>query len=46
VQAYLVQQGVNPAMLTSTGYGDTRPLASNDTDAGRFQNRRIEFTAR
>jgi outer membrane protein OmpA-like peptidoglycan-associated protein/uncharacterized protein YidB (DUF937 family) len=46
VQAYLVQQGVNPAMLTATGYGDTRATASNDTDAGRFQNRRIEFTAR
>jgi len=46
VQAYLVQQGVPAVMLTAKGYGDTRPIASNDTDEGRFRNRRIEFTIR
>jgi outer membrane protein OmpA-like peptidoglycan-associated protein/uncharacterized protein YidB (DUF937 family) len=46
VRDYLVQQGVNSAMLTATGYGDTRPVASNDTDEGRFRNRRIEFSVR
>ncbi|HKW01763.1 MAG TPA: OmpA family protein [Vicinamibacterales bacterium] len=46
VRAYLVQQGVSPGMLTATGYGDTKPVAGNDTDAGRFRNRRIEFTVR
>lgn len=46
VQAYLVQQGVPAAMLTAKGYGDTHPIASNDTDEGRFRNRRIEFTSR
>lgn len=46
VRNYLVQQGVNPGMLTATGYGDTKPVASNDTDEGRFHNRRIEFSVR
>jgi flagellar motor protein MotB len=33
-------------MLTARGYGDTRPVASNDTEEGRFHNRRIAFSAR
>jgi outer membrane protein OmpA-like peptidoglycan-associated protein/uncharacterized protein YidB (DUF937 family) len=45
VRAYLIQQGVPDAQITAKGYGDTRPVASNDTDEGRFRNRRIEFTA-
>jgi outer membrane protein OmpA-like peptidoglycan-associated protein/uncharacterized protein YidB (DUF937 family) len=44
VRNYLVQQGVPANMLVSKGYGDTRPVASNDTDEGKFRNRRIEFT--
>jgi outer membrane protein OmpA-like peptidoglycan-associated protein/uncharacterized protein YidB (DUF937 family) len=46
VQAYLVQQGVPAGMVTAKGYGDTHPIASNDTDEGRFRNRRIEFNSR
>jgi outer membrane protein OmpA-like peptidoglycan-associated protein len=45
VRSYLVEQGVPPGMLVAKGYGDTRPVASNDTDEGRFRNRRIEFVA-
>ena len=45
VKSYLVQQGVPDAQLTAKGYGDTHPIASNDTDEGRFRNRRIEFRA-
>jgi flagellar motor protein MotB len=30
-------------MLATKGYGDTRPRATNDTEYGRFQNRRIEY---
>ena len=45
VRGYLVQQGVSEAALTAKGYGETRPLASNDTEAGKFRNRRIEFSA-
>jgi outer membrane protein OmpA-like peptidoglycan-associated protein/uncharacterized protein YidB (DUF937 family) len=44
VRTYLVNQGVDPAMLVGKGYGDTKPLSSNNTDEGRFRNRRIEFT--
>ena len=43
VKAWLVQQGVTPARITSRGYGDTRPLAPNTTDENRFKNRRVEL---
>ena len=46
VRDYLVRQGVSPAMLTSKGYGDTKPIATNSTDEGRFRNRRIEFSVK
>ena len=40
---YLVRKGVNPALIRSAGYGDTRPVAANDSEANRAKNRRIEF---
>ncbi len=43
VRDYLVSQGVNGNSLTAVGYGKTRPVASNDTAAGRQQNRRVEM---
>jgi chemotaxis protein MotB len=43
VVRYLVSQGVNPAILSATGYGEQDPVASNDTAAGRAQNRRVEI---
>jgi chemotaxis protein MotB len=43
VVRYLVSQGVNPSLLSATGFGDTQPVASNDTAAGRAKNRRIEL---
>ena len=43
VVRYLVQQGVNPAILSATGYGEQNPVASNDTPKGRQQNRRVEI---
>ena len=43
VKAWLVQQGIAPARITSRGYGDTRPLAPNTTDENRFKNRRVEL---
>lgn len=43
VVRYLVQQGVNPAILSATGYGEQDPVASNDTPQGRSQNRRVEL---
>lgn len=46
VRNYLIQQGVPTTTLTAKGYGDSKPIAGNDTDEGRFRNRRIEFNAR
>ena len=44
VAEYLIQkQGVDPARLTTIGYGEEHPLASNDTVAGRQKNRRVEI---
>ncbi len=40
---YLVKKGVAASRLASAGYGESRPVASNDTPAGREQNRRTEF---
>jgi OOP family OmpA-OmpF porin len=40
---YLVKKGVNPALIQSAGYGDTRPVVANDSEANRAKNRRIEF---
>ncbi len=43
VRVVLVENGVAPEMLVAKGYGASKPVASNDTPDGRFQNRRIEF---
>jgi chemotaxis protein MotB len=43
VVAYLESQGVNPAVISAKGFGDTHPVASNDTPDGRAKNRRIEI---
>ena len=39
---YLVTQNVNSARFTTEGYGESQPVATNDTAAGRAQNRRVE----
>jgi outer membrane protein OmpA-like peptidoglycan-associated protein len=45
VRDYLVQHaGVEPGKVTPIGFGSGRPVASNDTEAGRALNRRIEIT--
>lgn len=43
VVTYLVTAGIAPARLRSQGFGEEQPIASNDTDKGRQQNRRVEF---
>jgi outer membrane protein OmpA-like peptidoglycan-associated protein len=44
VVAYLAERGIDTKRITSRGYGESRPIATNDTDEGRQQNRRVEFT--
>lgn len=39
---YLEAHGVNPGRIKAVGRGETEPLASNDTEAGRHKNRRVE----
>lgn len=43
VRAWLVQRGVPADRLIAKGYGTSRPLVPNDTEAGRDKNRRVEF---
>lgn len=43
VRQYLVNQGVPAANIYSRGYGERQPVASNESDAGRAQNRRVEI---
>lgn len=42
VRDYLTQSGILSASITSKGFGETRPLVSNETPEGRKQNRRVE----
>lgn len=44
VRNYLIQQGINPSMISAVGYGESQPVATNATAAGRQQNRRVEIT--
>ncbi|SEL65365.1 Thrombospondin type 3 repeat-containing protein [Stigmatella aurantiaca] len=43
VMAQLIKLGVDPGRLEAVGYGETKPIASNATKAGRAENRRTEF---
>ena len=41
---YLVSQGVKPDLVSAQGFGDSNPVASNDSAQGRAQNRRVELS--
>jgi outer membrane protein OmpA-like peptidoglycan-associated protein len=45
VAAYLFSKGVPKEALTAKGYGDTKPVAANDTPENKQRNRRVEFVA-
>jgi outer membrane protein OmpA-like peptidoglycan-associated protein len=43
VKAYVVKNGISADRVETRGFGEARPIDSNDTDLGRARNRRIEF---
>jgi outer membrane protein OmpA-like peptidoglycan-associated protein len=40
---YILSKGISPTRITAHGYGETKPVATNETDEGRQINRRVEF---
>jgi OOP family OmpA-OmpF porin len=46
VRDYLAQHGIDASRISTRGFGKAKPIASNDTAAGRAQNRRAEVIAR
>lgn len=40
---YLISQGIDGSRLSAQGFGESKPIDTNDTDAGRANNRRVEF---
>jgi OmpA-OmpF porin, OOP family len=43
VREYLIGKGIEPDRVGGKGFGETKPVATNDTDEGRARNRRVEF---
>ena len=43
VKTYFAEQGLDPASMTAEGFGETQPVADNETEAGRQLNRRVEL---
>ncbi len=43
VVTYLIENGIDTTRLTYKGYGKDQPVASNETEEGRQENRRVEF---
>ena len=46
VKNYLIDKGIDPRIMTTIGYGEDKPIASNATREGRARNRRVEITLR
>jgi OOP family OmpA-OmpF porin len=44
IKNYMISQNVKSGKIEAVGYGETQPVATNKTDAGRQKNRRVEFT--
>lgn len=39
----MIKEGIDPGRMEAVGYGETKPIASNASAAGRQENRRTEF---
>jgi len=46
VRDYMVEQGIDPSRIMAHGWGEAKPVATNETEDGRAQNRRVEIIAR
>ena len=46
VRDYLVKKGADPKLLTTRGFGESKPIADNKTKDGRAKNRRVEIKVR
>jgi outer membrane protein OmpA-like peptidoglycan-associated protein len=44
LRAALIQRGIAPKRIIAKGYGETRPIGTNQSEVGRLQNRRVEVT--
>jgi chemotaxis protein MotB len=44
VMTYIISQGVNPDLISAQGFGESNPVAPNNTAQGRAQNRRVELS--
>jgi len=45
VRDYMVSKGISASRITTRGFGEARPVASNQTADGRAENRRVEIIA-
>jgi outer membrane protein OmpA-like peptidoglycan-associated protein len=43
VRSYLLESGIKPDLVKAMGFGESQPVVSNDSSAGRQQNRRVEL---
>jgi len=44
VREFVISKGIDATRITAEGYGETKPVATNDTEEGKAQNRRTEVT--